>query len=71
MPAEGLEPPTNGLQNRCSTAELIRLARSYSINSSDWGIGSSCVPAFPPIAVVQRLCVVQVTGAKNVGANTT
>lgn len=25
MPDEGFEPPTNGLQNRCSTAELIRL----------------------------------------------
>ena len=24
VPAEGLEPPTNGLQNRCSTAELSR-----------------------------------------------
>ena len=24
MPAEGLEPPTNGLQNRCSTTELSR-----------------------------------------------
>src|SRR5579875_3985771 len=28
MPAEGLEPPTNGLQNRCSTAELSRLRGS-------------------------------------------
>jgi hypothetical protein len=25
VPGEGLEPPTNGLQNRCSTAELTRL----------------------------------------------
>jgi hypothetical protein len=24
VPAEGIEPPTNGLQNRCSTAELSR-----------------------------------------------
>src|SRR5262245_19501723 len=24
VPGEGLEPPTNGLQNRCSTAELTR-----------------------------------------------
>ena len=24
MPGEGFEPPTNGLQNRCSTAELTR-----------------------------------------------
>src|SRR5690348_14272308 len=27
MPAEGLEPPTNGLQNRCSTTELSRRPR--------------------------------------------
>ncbi|MEA2874518.1 MAG: hypothetical protein QOH67_4666 [Hyphomicrobiales bacterium] len=25
VPDEGIEPPTFGLQNRCSTAELIRL----------------------------------------------
>jgi hypothetical protein len=25
VPAEGIEPPTFGLQNRCSTAELSRL----------------------------------------------
>ena len=24
LPAEGFEPPTNGLQNRCSTTELSR-----------------------------------------------
>ena len=24
VPAEGIEPPTFGLQNRCSTAELSR-----------------------------------------------
>ena len=27
MPGEGIEPPTFGLQNRCSTAELIRRSR--------------------------------------------
>lgn len=27
MPDEGIEPPTFGLQNRCSTAELTRLTR--------------------------------------------
>jgi hypothetical protein len=27
VPGEGIEPPTNGLQNRCSTAELTRLTR--------------------------------------------
>ena len=26
VPGEGIEPPTNGLQNRCSTAELTRHA---------------------------------------------
>ena len=26
VPAEGIEPPTFGLQNRCSTAELSRLS---------------------------------------------
>ena len=26
VPAEGIEPPTFGLQNRCSTAELSRQA---------------------------------------------
>jgi hypothetical protein len=26
VPDEGIEPPTFGLQNRCSTAELIRRA---------------------------------------------
>ncbi len=31
VPAEGIEPPTNGLQNRCSTAELSRLARSRAM----------------------------------------
>ena len=25
VPGERIEPPTNGLQNRCSTAELTRL----------------------------------------------
>jgi hypothetical protein len=27
VPDEGIEPPTFGLQNRCSTAELIRPGR--------------------------------------------
>ena len=31
---------------------LTRLARPYSIVSSDWGIGCSCVPVFRRIAVV-------------------
>ena len=37
MPAEGIEPPTNGLQNRCSTAELTR---QISENANDfWHFG--------------------------------
>jgi hypothetical protein len=31
VPAEGLEPPTNGLQNRCSTAELSRQKQEMSL----------------------------------------
>ena len=31
VPDEGIEPPTFGLQNRCSTAELCRRRRSHSI----------------------------------------
>jgi len=29
VPDEGIEPPTFGLQNRCSTAELIRPMRLH------------------------------------------
>jgi hypothetical protein len=29
VPGEGIEPPTNGLQNRCSTAELTRQTRHF------------------------------------------
>ena len=29
MPGEGIEPPTNGLQNRCSTAELTRHSETF------------------------------------------
>jgi hypothetical protein len=33
VPGEGFEPPTNGLQNRCSTPELTRLTYwFYGIN---------------------------------------
>ena len=31
VPGEGLEPPTNGLQNRCSTAELTRQKLEMSL----------------------------------------
>ena len=33
VPAEGIEPPTFGLQNRCSTAELSRHLLAY------WDLG--------------------------------
>jgi hypothetical protein len=29
VPGEGIEPPTNGLQNRCSTAELTRHSETF------------------------------------------
>ena len=29
VPGEGIEPPTNGLQNRCSTAELTRQTEAF------------------------------------------
>ena len=29
VPGEGIEPPTNGLQNRCSTAELARQTGAF------------------------------------------
>src|SRR5262245_4184609 len=35
VPGEGIEPPTNGLQNRCSTAELTRHIKNlYSAASA-------------------------------------
>jgi hypothetical protein len=30
VPGEGFEPPTNGLQNRCSTTELTRHCGTFS-----------------------------------------
>jgi hypothetical protein len=37
MPAEGLEPPTNGLQNRCSTTELSRRRKMRAFNCTGPG----------------------------------
>src|SRR5688572_6443314 len=34
VPGEGIEPPTNGLQNRCSTAELARRPVNFQRLSS-------------------------------------
>ena len=36
VPVEGIEPPTFGLQNRCSTAELNRLFVSAVTATKDW-----------------------------------
>lgn len=33
MPGEGFEPPTNGLQNRCSTPELTRPAGACALTA--------------------------------------
>jgi hypothetical protein len=35
VPDEGIEPPTFGLQNRCSTAELIRLGLRPATNRDE------------------------------------
>jgi hypothetical protein len=37
VPGERIELPTNGLQNRCSTAELTRLANNFSALVFDVG----------------------------------
>ena len=34
VPDEGIEPPTFGLQNRCSTAELTRLTDTGGIGAA-------------------------------------
>jgi hypothetical protein len=34
VPDEGIEPPTFGLQNRCSTAELIRHVAGFALPAS-------------------------------------
>jgi hypothetical protein len=34
VPDEGIEPPTFGLQNRCSTAELIRRTGAFALSAS-------------------------------------
>jgi hypothetical protein len=34
VPDEGIEPPTFGLQNRCSTAELIRRVAGFALPAS-------------------------------------
>ncbi len=42
VPAEGIEPPTFGLQNRCSTAELSRRCEKLPVFLPVyWGQGKS------------------------------
>ena len=48
MPGEGIEPPTNGLQNRCSTAELTRLEMT-----------AISVAALPQVAAARGLCPIK------------
>jgi hypothetical protein len=38
VPDEGIEPPTFGLQNRCSTAELIRQSMENQIVRTKFAI---------------------------------
>jgi hypothetical protein len=35
VPGEGIEPPTFGLQNRCSTAELTRHIKGLALERPD------------------------------------
>ena len=50
VPGEGIEPPTFGLQNRCSTAELTRRTGgafgllSASRPGDKRGFGAECTP---------------------------
>jgi hypothetical protein len=47
VPAEGIEPPTFGLQNRCSTAELSRHGVSnQSLSKSHTQLKSEFLPIF-------------------------
>jgi hypothetical protein len=41
VPGERIELPTNGLQNRCSTAELTRLVARLSISEC---LNTICYP---------------------------
>jgi hypothetical protein len=36
VPGERIELPTNGLQNRCSTAELTRLFNDLAFSGHNW-----------------------------------
>ena len=50
VPDDGIEPPTFGLQNHCSTAELIRLCASFYQNKLHFSrtenfAARACLPA--------------------------
>ena len=51
MPDEGIEPPTFGLQNRCSTAELIRRFKRLSLSASRAARKSGALQADPAATV--------------------
>jgi hypothetical protein len=50
VPDEGIEPPTFGLQNRCSTAELIRLYRAFW--PTNWQFATQLLPFFVARAAI-------------------
>jgi hypothetical protein len=50
VPAEGIEPPTFGLQNRCSTAELSRpTVQNQSLGTGGAGTNRGFATGLPPI----------------------
>jgi hypothetical protein len=60
VPDEGIEPPTFGLQNRCSTAELIRRLGGFALSASRAARKSAALQAEPAATV----------GAQGPGADT-
>lgn len=46
VPAEGIEPPTFGLQNRCSTAELSRRRLTTRVGPAWAGVSTRCAPQY-------------------------
>ena len=46
VPAEGIEPPTFGLQNRCSTAELSRRHLEAGRGRHGPGLSTRCAPQY-------------------------
>ena len=62
VPAEGFEPPTNGLQNRCSTTELSRPAGRLeraplvAIVGAASGVKAACVRQPGLMQVMASMC---------------